>query len=86
MIAVKQEKLNMKLYIIFIIIYNIQMRHFYILNITKKLPDLLKLLLIFSLPEDCCQRSPYFLKITSRYVDVILNLNDIDLGRLAKII
>ena len=64
------------------------MRHSYILNITKnyqiykKSDSFLKFL---SLSEDCCQRSPYFLKITKRYVDVILHLNDMDLGRLAKI-
>ena len=65
------------------------MRHFYILNITKNYQIYKKsdsFLKFFSLSEDCCQRSSYFLKIASRYVDVIPNLDDMDLGRLAEIV
>ena len=40
-IADSRKNLNRQLYYIYI--YNIQMRHSYILNITKKLPDLLKI-------------------------------------------
>lgn len=64
------------------------MRHSCILNITKNYQNYKNsdsFLKNLTLSEDCCQQSPYFLKITTRYVDVILNLNYMDLGRLAKI-